>query len=395
MISNSQLNMAKSSSEKKLPSSHTSIEVPNIKAVIKLNDATLPIELRQTTFPTGEINVTVSTTGINPFSLPKRGHVDSHFWKAEIHVYALLHNSDNIITLGLVKSAIDKLLDWDYDIVLITPYLPYARQDKIHHPGEGYSFKVFSAILNSYKFSKIITYDTHNVEKANVLIKNLQHIDVPLIAHSIINELTPADGRIVVINIDAGAKRKNIAAYLNLLDFRKEVNKQLAASGNIFHYNPLVENNSDAPIPDLDFCKTRTLDGDIEFMYDNVSPWYRHLYNSDELLVVDDICDGGKTFIEFAKYIKSSDKEFFKRKLHLHVTHGFFTRGMETINALLEYYDTIHYTFYYNKEILTALYEDNSCAVRGKLNQLHEGYSDNSILIPKQLYELIRLNPPI
>lgn len=45
-------------------------------------------------------------------------------------------------------------------ITLITPYLPYMRQDKAFHPGEGITSKYFATLL-SRSFDYLITIDPH------------------------------------------------------------------------------------------------------------------------------------------------------------------------------------------------------------------------------------------
>lgn len=53
------------------------------------------------------------------------------------------------------------------------------------------------------------------------------------------------------------------------------------------------------------------------------------------LVLIDDICDGGGTFIGIAEQLQ---KYRTKNKLILYVTHGLFTKG---VNELLEYFDRI------------------------------------------------------
>lgn len=45
-------------------------------------------------------------------------------------------------------------------VSLITPYLPYMRQDKQFHPGEGITSKYFSKLISDY-FDWMITIDPH------------------------------------------------------------------------------------------------------------------------------------------------------------------------------------------------------------------------------------------
>jgi ribose-phosphate pyrophosphokinase len=53
------------------------------------------------------------------------------------------------------------------------------------------------------------------------------------------------------------------------------------------------------------------------------------LYNlkNKSVLIVDDICDGGRTFIEAAKllYIEGVNN------VYLYVTHGLFTKGIQIL----------------------------------------------------------------
>jgi ribose-phosphate pyrophosphokinase len=50
-------------------------------------------------------------------------------------------------------------------------------------------------------------------------------------------------------------------------------------------------------------------------------------------VIVDDICDGGRTFIELAKAIK---KERISAKIYLVVTHGIFSAGLKELNQHFE-----------------------------------------------------------
>lgn len=83
-----------------------------------------------------------------------------------------------------------------------------------------------------------------------------------------------------------------------------------------------------------------------ERMDDNIkislnSQYSDFINKSDEwmpILICDDLCDGGKTFIEIAKFMKSN---FPARKLFLYVIHGIFSKGF---SELLEYYEYIFTT---------------------------------------------------
>jgi ribose-phosphate pyrophosphokinase len=58
-----------------------------------------------------------------------------------------------------------------------------------------------------------------------------------------------------------------------------------------------------------------------------------------DLFIVDDLCDGGGTFVNLARTIKENEQ--FKGRIYLIVTHGIFSAGFETLS---EYFDRIYTT---------------------------------------------------
>ena len=70
----------------------------------------------------------------------------------------------------------------------------------------------------------------------------------------------------------------------------------------------------------------------IELCSDDLA---KKILNSYDVLIVDDLCDGGATFIAEGEYLK---KRFPNKTLKLFVFHGLFTQG---IHPLLEYFDEI------------------------------------------------------
>lgn len=67
----------------------------------------------------------------------------------------------------------------------------------------------------------------------------------------------------------------------------------------------------------------------------------RPIYAGDQIWVVDDLCDGGATFISIAKLLRNC---FTFGDLHLYVTHGLFSKGKE---ELFQHYTTILALFDY------------------------------------------------
>ena len=53
---------------------------------------------------------------------------------------------------------------------------------------------------------------------------------------------------------------------------------------------------------------------------------YSEHLGSQDVLIVDDICDGGRTFIELAKELR----HLTTGRIYLYVTHGIFSKGHES-----------------------------------------------------------------
>ena len=62
--------------------------------------------------------------------------------------------------------------------------------------------------------------------------------------------------------------------------------------------------------------------------------WYKDV----KFVIVDDICDGGRTFTEIAKAIRD---QLPNAKIYLIVTHGIFSAGEE---PLKEYFEHVYTT---------------------------------------------------
>lgn len=95
---------------------------------------------------------------------------------------------------------------------------------------------------------------------------------------------------------------------------------------------------------DIHFIKTRNENGSISISMSNEH--YSMLEDSPSykpIMIEDDLCDGGATFIAIAKWL---DEHFSDRHRYLYVAHGLFTKG---IDELLNHYAEIYVTNSYQE----------------------------------------------
>lgn len=194
------------------------------------------------------------------------------------------------------------------EIALVAPYFLGARSDrKFEEGGVNYLKQVICPIINSLNFSSVVTLDPHsdvleaclnNFEKVN----NFSLVDDAL--SYIIGE--GEEDQVVLVSPDAGAYKKvfDVAKVFEIEKIITATKVRDLKTGNILR----------TEIPVLD------------------------QHNNLKYVIVDDICDGGRTFIELAKVIKDSRPT---AKIYLVVTHGIFSAGFD---FLVQYFDGIYTT---------------------------------------------------
>lgn len=245
---------------------------------IKKNNLTL--KFNSFTFPGGEVGIKLNA-GDYKFREEKADHTT---------IIAHVQNSEDILQVAMVKDALQRIDNTP--INLFIPYLPYARQDRVCDKGESFSLKVFCDLINNLEFEKVTICDPHS-EVAPALLDNVRVIS----QFDIINknlEFTKVGINCILISPDSGSNKKTseIAKYFTHDSFVRADKLRDLTNGNI--KETIVYWN--------DFSKR-------------------------DVVCVDDICDGGKTFIELAKVCKAKNCG----KFILYVTHGIFSKGVKVL----------------------------------------------------------------
>ena len=208
-----------------------------------------------------------------------------------------IRSSQNIIQLALLTDCLRLKYPFDNpQMVLNLKYLPYARQDRKCATGESFSLKLMADLINSLGYTKVLIDDCHS-DVGLALVNNVVHstqLDCLRSKASTHNLAADCD---VIVAPDAGASKK----------------AQLIAN---YYNKPLVQ-----------CLKTRVGERiDIQVLGD---------ISGKKALVVDDLCDGGGTFLALASAI---NEQYRPSELNLYVTHGLFSKGLDT---LLEHYDVV------------------------------------------------------
>ena len=208
-----------------------------------------------------------------------------------LKLITITHRLTSFNEVGLLCLAVDALRRMGvHQINLFIPYLPAARQDRVMISGEPLSVKIYADILNALKMNKITVFDPHS-EVTSALLNHCEVIS----NHQFIKEVMDQIGdQVLLISPDGGALKKiyKVSEYLGGQEVVECSKSRNVKTGKLTGFKVYAE--------------------DLE---------------GKDCLIVDDICDGGGTFIGLAEELKKKNAG----NLYLAVSHGIFSKGFEEL----------------------------------------------------------------
>jgi ribose-phosphate pyrophosphokinase len=264
------------------------------------------------TFPGGERHVKLCDDLGEPVGKFLQKCSTGHY----VNISLDFENCVDLIDLLLVVNALRHMYrHYNVYFNLTVPYMPFARQDRIANDGEAHGVMVASQIINSCNFNSIEIWDPHSditralfpVDKLAVreqyeIVANMlfepQRLDVP-------NPLGIDIEKAILVCPDAGALKKiyKCSERMNGLPVVRADKMRDTKTGQIT--GTTIVNPKD-----------------IEY--------------GKDLIIIDDICDGGRTFIDLAKELKAHMINQKANRIFLYVTHGIFSKGLEVFRGLID-----------------------------------------------------------
>lgn len=261
------------------------MSVFKIVAMLK-NGASVVAKPEMFVFPGGESQVRVPAELLSCAEQARLVRLEAH-----------LMSADAVMQLLLLTDALRRGLPM-VPLHLVMPYVPYARQDRVCAPGEALSAKVFCSLINAQGYASVLIADPHS-DVVPALLERVSVIDASAYLAEVLAAPAFAGG-VTLVAPDAGARKRTLALA-----------KRFGVSDVAFAdkvRDPLTGAISGVSFPQVPA--------------------------GQPVLVVDDICDGGRTFLELAIAARRSSDV----PLYLYVTHGIFSKGLA---ALAEHYTHI------------------------------------------------------
>ena len=236
-------------------------------------------------------------------------------------ISAVIESLDDLMIVAQIKEIIDRI-EPNKSISLVLHGTAYTRYDRVmfEDKSDAFGAKVFADFINSIGFDFVYFNDPHSK-----VITDLVTRSVIVDQKYLLRATVPNLKEFGIICPDAGARSKlgdDASLYFS---------KQRSV-------------------------KTGKIDG-VVLAEINLER------NVNKLLIVDDICEGGGTFIGIANAIKESyhyDRIFKDKELNLYVTHGIFSRN--AIPRLLEHFANI-YVYSMKESVYNALTESEKSRV--------------------------------
>lgn len=245
------------------------------------------IQFNSMVFPDGQPHIKINVESAKKLS-----------GKEPLQIIARIANPTDLLMVLFVKNTLDYMeFEW---VELKIAYLMAARMDRVMMDGEPFSLKIIAAILNQAGFKKINIFDPHS-EVSTALIERSYTITNTLFVKDCLKDYFTKNetGEFCLVSPDAGALKKihKLAQQLNIesvVECMKERDVKTGQLTNFKVFNESLQNKT---------C-----------------------------FIIDDICDGGGTFIGTAAALK----KLGATKIILIVSHGIFSRGtiLENVNEI-------------------------------------------------------------
>lgn len=240
-------------------------------------------------FPGGEIGIKVTSK-----ETTKKFHLSSSDKIMEMMLYAEAHNN----------------LFGEFTLEAIIPYVPYARQDRRCNEGESLSIAVMASLINQCKFKKVRIFDPHSLVTVSLIERVVVYTQFDIFFPS--TDILWSDTVIVAPDLGAAKKSEDFALKAGAKDLVQCSKKRDLQTGKLSGF--------------------KIVDGG-------------ELIHQNDIVIIDDICDGGGTFLG----LLPSLKWYEPKSVTLVVTHGIFSKGVEVLTSA---FDKVITTNSWNEELV-------------------------------------------
>jgi ribose-phosphate pyrophosphokinase len=210
-----------------------------------------------------------------------------------LHIAERINSYEDLIYVKSIAEAASQPGLVPPTLTLFIPCLFGQRSDRRFSPNQSFDLKIIADIINSCRFSWVNIFDPHS-DVALALIDSCTKDDSYNFVEQAVTDILKQAGNgranLILVSPDAGA-------YKKVFSYGEKLNLPVVAS-----------------------VKHRDLAGNIDLRFMGE-------VKGKDCLIVDDLCDGGATFIALSKTLKGRGA----RRVYLYVSHGYFSKGFDEL----------------------------------------------------------------
>lgn len=251
------------------------------------------IKYKVSKFPDGQQSVTIDVSTVEA-----RGFTP-------VNIMSHLNSFEDLELIIVANKALREI-DGVYIVRLYTPYFLGARSDRKFVEGSvNYIKEVIAPIINAQNFDKVIVIDPHS-DVLEGCINRFQKLDnVELVQFALDHIYGPAPfvqsfDKFAFVSPDGGSLKK---VYHVVESLKYTANDVIIASKH------------------RDLVSGKIVSTNVTILPEQLGL---------DLIILDDICDGGRTFNELAKALRAAGAT---GRIYLVITHGIFSAGFLELNA--------------------------------------------------------------
>lgn len=170
----------------------------------------------------------------------------------------------------------------DLEVMLTLPYIPHARMDRVKDTKDVFTLKYFCEVINSLNFTKVVVLDPHS-NVAPALLDRVEQQNIEPILQWCINKIYERTSSFTIFLPDEGAKKR----YAEFV------------SGIPYTFGVKTRDWNNGQIQNLQIVNSE-------------------LVKDKDVLIIDDICSRGGTFLHSAKALKEAGAA----NIYLYITHA-------------------------------------------------------------------------
>lgn len=276
-----------------------------MKVLNLTNNETSDIKFEVSKFPDGQQQVKIDKNSMMDHYHTVKSSIDPH-----VIIKVRLNDFKDLELICCTVASLKQILI-DQKIKSWSLYVPYflgSRSDRKFEEGSNNYLKdVICPIINSLNFESVTVLDPHSSTLEACLTNFKEISNQTLVKFAIMEDINK---KFILISPDAGANKKIF-----------KVAEQIGYNGEI-----------------ITCSKSRDEQGKITHVVVPIK-----YEETKDIVIIDDICDGGATFNNIAAALNDAGHQ---GKKYLIITHGIFSKGFD---ELFKYFDGIYCTNSYSE----------------------------------------------